>query len=242
MFSTSSDYYAVLHVSRDAPLEIIRSSYRTLLQKLKHHPDLGGDSATAAAMNEAYAVLSDTDRRAEYDVYLLSMSQIAQGTPDSPINDIPVETPARTLSPFQECIFCELPHEHGRVIDDEADCRSCNSPLSPVKDQRLNSLQRRAVERFNKTRAITYFTDASQATGFDGETEDVSLSGLRFRTQQALKEGQLIKIVSEVLVAVANVTHCTFQRQGWGTMCFAGVEFVTLRMIRPRGSFVSRHV
>ena len=51
------NYYDVLHVVRGAPTEIIRSSYRTLMQKLKCHPDLGGDVATAAIINEAYAVL-----------------------------------------------------------------------------------------------------------------------------------------------------------------------------------------
>lgn len=64
------NYYEILHVSRDAPAEIIRGSYRTLMQKLGHHPDLGGDTATAAMINEAYAVLSDTERRAEYDARL----------------------------------------------------------------------------------------------------------------------------------------------------------------------------
>ncbi len=60
-------YYDVLHVSRDAPVEIIRSSYRTLMQRLKKHPDLGGDAATAALINEDYAVLTNVERRAEYD-------------------------------------------------------------------------------------------------------------------------------------------------------------------------------
>lgn len=48
-------YYEVLHVSRDAPREIIRGSYRTLMQPLKHHPDLGGDTATAALLKQKRA-------------------------------------------------------------------------------------------------------------------------------------------------------------------------------------------
>jgi curved DNA-binding protein CbpA len=57
----------VLLVHPDAPLEIIRSSYRTLMQSLRVHPDLGGDTRQAALVNEAYAVLIDPARRAEYD-------------------------------------------------------------------------------------------------------------------------------------------------------------------------------
>lgn len=37
------NYYRVLHVDPDAPVEIIRSSYRTLMRRMKKHPDLGGD-------------------------------------------------------------------------------------------------------------------------------------------------------------------------------------------------------
>jgi len=74
----SRNYYAILHVSRDAAVEIIRSSYRTLMQRLKNHPDLGGDAATAALINEAYAALTDVKRRAEYDASLDAVRQAGE--------------------------------------------------------------------------------------------------------------------------------------------------------------------
>ncbi len=61
------NHYRVLHVQPEAPPEIIKASYRTLMMRLKLHPDFGGDHAQAAMINEAYAVLSDPERRAEYD-------------------------------------------------------------------------------------------------------------------------------------------------------------------------------
>ena len=61
------DFYRILHVSPDAPEEIIRSSYRTLMQRLKQHPDLGGDHENATLINEAYATLTDPKTRAIYD-------------------------------------------------------------------------------------------------------------------------------------------------------------------------------
>lgn len=64
------NYYRILHVQRDAPPAIIKNSYRTLMQRLKMHPDLGGDHWNAAVINEAYAVLSDPKKRAEYDASL----------------------------------------------------------------------------------------------------------------------------------------------------------------------------
>ena len=64
------NYYRILHVQPDAPEEIIKSSYRTLMQKLKAHPDLGGEEWNATIINEAYDVLLDTNKRKEYDASL----------------------------------------------------------------------------------------------------------------------------------------------------------------------------
>lgn len=61
------NYYRVLYVQPDAPFEIIQASYRTLMQKLKAHPDLGGDEWIASVINEAFAALSDPVRRRAYD-------------------------------------------------------------------------------------------------------------------------------------------------------------------------------
>ena len=47
------NHYRVLHVQPDAPLEVIRSSYRTLLGRLRQHPDLGGTHAQAVLINQA---------------------------------------------------------------------------------------------------------------------------------------------------------------------------------------------
>jgi curved DNA-binding protein CbpA len=53
-------------------MEIVQTSYRTIMQKLKAHPDLGGDTWNAAVINEAYDILSDPDRRARYDSILFA--------------------------------------------------------------------------------------------------------------------------------------------------------------------------
>lgn len=62
-------YYDILRVSRGTAPEGVRSAYRSLAQR--YHPDkLNGSNDAArvmAALNEAYAVLSDPHRRARYD-------------------------------------------------------------------------------------------------------------------------------------------------------------------------------
>lgn len=71
------NYYRILHVQPDAPVELIKMSYRTIMQKLKKHPDLGGDEWDASVINEAYAVLSDKRLRAAYDARLLRERSMA---------------------------------------------------------------------------------------------------------------------------------------------------------------------
>ena len=70
------NYYRVLFVQPDAPMEIIQASYRTIMQKLKAHPDLGGDTWNASVINEAYEVLTDHQKRVHYDAELFQANQM----------------------------------------------------------------------------------------------------------------------------------------------------------------------
>lgn len=62
------DYYKTLDVSRDATAEEIKKSFRRLARK--YHPDVSKETDAESKMkevNEAYAVLSDPEKRAAYD-------------------------------------------------------------------------------------------------------------------------------------------------------------------------------
>src|SRR5687767_5021720 len=60
------DYYSVLGVARTADDKAIKTAYRKLARK--HHPDVNKGSADRfKEINEAYAVLSDPEKRKRYD-------------------------------------------------------------------------------------------------------------------------------------------------------------------------------
>lgn len=61
----AKDYYKILGVSHSANTDEIKQAYRKLAHK--YHPDKGGDAEKFKEINEAYQVLSDKDKRTQYD-------------------------------------------------------------------------------------------------------------------------------------------------------------------------------
>ncbi len=71
MAETKRDYYEVLGVGKDADDAAIKKAYRVLAKK--YHPDMNPGDAEAEKKfkeaSEAYAVLSDADKRRQYDQF-----------------------------------------------------------------------------------------------------------------------------------------------------------------------------
>ena len=59
------DYYETLGVNHTTTQQDIKKAYRKLASK--HHPDKGGDTKKFQAIQKAYEVLSDPDKKYEYD-------------------------------------------------------------------------------------------------------------------------------------------------------------------------------
>ncbi len=61
----AKDYYQILGVAKNASAEDIKKAYYKLAHKF--HPDKGGDEKKFKEVNEAYQVLSNKEKRGQYD-------------------------------------------------------------------------------------------------------------------------------------------------------------------------------
>ena len=74
----AKDYYKLLGVSKDASDDEIKKAFRKAAHK--HHPDKkGGDEVKFKEINEAYQVLSDKQKRGQYDQFGSGFDQARAG-------------------------------------------------------------------------------------------------------------------------------------------------------------------
>lgn len=94
------DYYAILEVSPSASPEVITSAYRSLARK--YHPDANRSPEAGAkmkAINAAYDVLGDRDKRATYDRQRTAAAKVtpAPATPPASPSPAPEESPSQRV-------------------------------------------------------------------------------------------------------------------------------------------------
>jgi curved DNA-binding protein CbpA len=249
------NFYRILHVQPEAPSEIIRASYLTLMKRLEMHPDLGGDHWNAALLNAAYAVLRDPHRRADYDRELgLQSSGRSGGRPTSPRQALggrptgepgsglarPATTPAPTRA-MPLCLFCAAPNDPAAASRPTGVCDICGSPLHPPSQTDAADGVRRALSRVRRQIDVAYYVTWPQAAALRGRTDDLSISGMALFTGLELAVQETIKVESAIADAVGIVRHCR-EAPGQEQIWIVGLEFATFRVRTTRGAFLSTTV
>jgi hypothetical protein len=250
------NHYRILHVQPEAPLEVIKASYRSMMTKLRHHPDLGGDHETAVLINQAYAVLSDPEKRKQYDQGLHQIKLHAglrarhastadarvnsgqgRGTTHASASSTGQKPPG--YSPGSGCLFCGA-----NIIDaihSGMRCSQCNSPLVPASNLKITAKRelfgRRTVPRVSRNEFITAYPSWPHQ-GFNAKLRDVSPVGISFISSLAARTDQVIKVSGAAFDGVVRVVSV---RPG-ANLHSVHALFLTLMLTSQAGSFVSMKV
>jgi curved DNA-binding protein CbpA len=228
------NYYRILHVQPDAPAEVIKSSYRTLMQRLRMHPDLGGDHWNASLINEAYTVLMDPDQRAAYDREQIDYARDSEPAPDaSQAQSRPAPRPKPGARTADHCPFCRAGNDG--LIAADTRCPECASPLAHAEGASRDANWLRAIERVPKSMDLRVWTDWPQRQPAIAQLRDLSLTGVGFELPHRLALNTFVKLDSELFASIARVVRSRESGRAWEH----GAEFYTLRFKRSRGGFVS---
>jgi hypothetical protein len=222
--------YRILHVQPEAPVEVIRASYRTLMSTLRAHPDLGGNVDAAARINAAYAVLTDPERRRAYDRSLAKPA--ARPVPP------PAEPPLAAFDPGawladRHCPFCRAPLPAALHADTR--CSQCDSPLMPRPISDRGELFGRRRSPRNARPMTVSLRLPGHAGDLMARLRDVSLSGLCLLSPQPAPVHSAMRVLTPGFDAVAAVVGCRRESDGW----LLHSELLTLQLLRSQGVFVS---
>ncbi len=121
------DWYEILQISPNAEPEVVTAAYQRLSEK--HHPDV--DKSPGAAerqqlLDQAFAILGDAARRAEYD---LARTRVATATATpTAIASEPASSPAAVdATPGPRIVQC--PRDPG--VETALRCSRCDTPICP---------------------------------------------------------------------------------------------------------------
>lgn len=221
------NYYRLLQVQPDAPIEIIRASFRTLMRDLKQHPDLGGSTGNAALLIEAYETLSDPMRRAAYDDRLPARyNRKAARSPSleniQPINDA--------------CLLCGKTLT--RIISPGDHCQECGIPLQSPKQPTVHHSTKRSLDRIKRNEKIFYWSAWPQKPR-EARMNDLSPRGMGLLCKEHLGPGTILKISGPYILASAVVTNIRDEMKEGERLYLIGVRFLAVDFQKNRGNFIS---
>lgn len=237
MSAKQRNYYQILQVQPEAQPEVIKASRRALMHTMRGHPDLGGDPDEAALVNEAYAVLSDPDRRRAYDGMLELAALHSKAR--SPVTGAGPRSATRRVDPSawradHVCPMCCAPLRPTPGRDPR--CTRCDAPLTrPLGTPKTQwGTERRAAVRRPRSDAAAMITDW-RGVAIDARMIDLSVGGSGLLTATSVTPGGAVRIVTRSVDGVAKVAACQQSGSHWRLRTeWLTVKLLGIQSIAPR--------
>ncbi len=176
------NYYKILQVDPIADQAIIKSAYRTLMLRLKKHPDHGGKNNDAQKINEAYKILKDPVNRRQYDknnFHILSNEN-------------------RSKNYYVRCYFCgSINRIDLRKSSPQLKAITCGKCHSPFFTDSIDPHKIRNYKRKDKRYKCGFDITIQLEFGgkrFHGKCVDLSNNGMRFSSSLKMSANQILKI------------------------------------------------
>jgi curved DNA-binding protein len=189
------DYYQTLGVPRDAGADEIKKAFRRLARK--YHPDVSREANAEQRMrevNEAYAVLSDPEKRAAYD-QLGQGYQTGQDFRPPPDWDAGFEFSGRGFSPHEAADFSDFFAElFGRMGGAQAGPGTRGGPYQARGEDHHAKVLLDLEDAFSgATRRINLQVPAMDAQG----RVRLNTRTLNVKIPRGVKEGQIIRLAGQ---------------------------------------------
>jgi curved DNA-binding protein len=198
------DYYQTLGVSRDAGADEIKKAFRRLARK--YHPDVSKEADAEQRMrevNEAYAVLSDPEKRAAYD-QLGQGYQTGQDFRPPPDWDAGFEFSGRGFSPHEAADFSDFFAElFGHMGGRQAGFGTRGGPYQARGEDHHAKVLLDLEDAFSgATRQINLQVPAMDAQG----RVLLNTRTLNVKIPRGVKEGQIIRLAGQGAAGAGTAT------------------------------------
>ena len=207
-FSEYRDYYAVLGVTRVAGIGEIKQKFRKLA--LKYHPDRNQGNKAAEAkfkeISEAYDVLSDVNKRTQYDrlgqywQYSASVEDRKNNSNNSTKTDID-DADFSQYGNFEEFIDELLGRFSTSATNNTTNSGPFSTDTKTASNNWTSNSQDRDLEKYSTSISVETIVDLTFAEAFKGTTKRINLGSeiVEVRIPPGVKPGTRIRLPSRQL-------------------------------------------
>jgi curved DNA-binding protein CbpA len=210
-----TNLYTTLGIRKTATAETIRKAYRKLSKKF--HPDRNpGDDSVAvkfAAVDAAYRILSDPDRKAKYD---------ATGEIDSPKTDKSLSELAQTLVPVLMNVMEQIAKKDGKATQEDI-----VSHMRTILEGGEKQLKSRRAELMKINTAL--LDSVERFTAADGEENLLSAMAKNQLQIVGASLAQIDTDVAKIKAALEYLRKCGYRCDAVAVFTFSSRSLFTFQ-------------